>query len=624
MNRFPLWKNILVVVILLIAGLYAVPNVFDQDPSIEISVTKRGESVDAKEDTPQKVRTLLEPAGLAPKAIEALERDKTPRWLVRFRKSEDQLHAKDILEERLGEGFNVALTLAADIPRWLTWIDARPMYLGLDLRGGIHVLIDVDTDAAVAKTLDRYAEDARAQLRKEKVRYQSVTRESEGLEVKFQDLDALNQADKILNRELHSLLMTRQEQGGNLVLRLKLPPVEQTSVKKLAVEQNITTLRNRVNALGIAEPIIQQQGERRIVVQLPGVQDPSRVKELLGATATLEYRLVDTEHTPEDALAGRVPPASKLYKDRKGRPVLLKKNVIVTGDQITNASSGFDQRGGSPAVFISLDPQGARRMLTMTQENVGKPMAVVFIENRTLTRQVDGKPVKRKVTVEEVISVANILEPFGPRFQTTGLENTEEARNLALLLRAGALAAPIEIVEERTIGPSLGQDNIDKGVRSAIGGLIVVALYMFFKYRLFGLLANLGLIANLMMLLALLSFLQATLTLPGIAGIVLTLGMAVDANILINERILEELRLGNTPQASIHAGYERAFTAILDSNITTLIAGITLFSFGSGPVKGFAVVLALGILTSMLSAITVTRAMVNALYGGRRLERLPI
>jgi preprotein translocase subunit SecD len=403
-----------------------------------------------------------------------------------------------------------------------------------------------------------------------------------------------------------------------------LSQADQLAVKRFALQQNITTLRNRVNALGVAEPVIQQQGERRIVVQLPGAQDPSRIKEILGATATLEYRLEDTEHNVADALEGRVPAGSKLYRTREGRPILLKRRVIVTGDQITDASSGLDQKSGTPAVFVSLDSQGARRMRNVTTENVGRPMAVVFIENRVVTREVDGEKVRRTVPVEEVISVANILEPFGRRFQTTGLDSTDEARDLALLLRAGALAAPIEIVEERTIGPSLGQDNIDQGFLSVMIGMLLVVVFMAVYYKVFGLVADLALVLNLLLIVAVLSMLQATLTLPGIAGIVLTVGMAVDANVLIFERIREELNNGNTPQASIHAGYEKALSTIVDANITTLIAAVVLFSFGTGPIKGFAVTLFIGILTSMFTAIIGSRAVINLIYGGRRVQRLAI
>ncbi len=425
--------------------------------------------------------------------------------------------------------------------------------------------------------------------------------------------------------EFRDLDVTAKDDGDSFLVVAKLGESIQQEVSKFALEQNITTLRNRVNALGVAEPVIQQQGQRRIVVQLPGVQDPARIKDLLSATATLEYRLEDTEHNIEDAVAGRVPPGARLYRMRDGRPVLLKKRVIVTGDQITNASSGLDQRSGSPAVFVNLDGPGARRMRNVTSDNVGKPMAVVFIETRYEKYQdKDGNTVKRKRKVEEVISIATIQEPFGKRFQTTGLDSTEEAHDLALLLRAGALAAPIEIVEERTIGPSLGADNIEQGFNSVVIGLILVMIFMALYYRTFGLVADMALVINLVLIIAVLSMLQATLTLPGIAGIVLTVGMAVDANVLIFERIREEIRNGNTPQASIHAGYEKALSTITDANITTLIAAAVLFSFGTGPIKGFAVTLFIGILSSMFTAIIGTRSVINFIYGGKRLSKLSI
>ncbi len=617
MNQYPLWKNLLVVVVLLVGALYAFPNVFDQDPSIEITGT-RLEAVDAA--TVAKVESVLREAGVDFKAVE----QRADRLLLRLRNSEDQLKAKDSLAVGLGDNLNQALTLAPDLPGWLRALDAEPMYLGLDLRGGIHVLIDVDMDAALEQALERYTDDIRGELRKNKVRYVTVGREAGKISIKFRDAGELERAEEVVDAEFSSLILDTSEEGGDLYLLAALSPGEQREVKKFALDQNITTLRNRVNALGVAEPLIQQQGDRRIVVQLPGAQDPGKLKEILGATATLEYRLVDTEHSVQDALDGRVPPGSKLYKERDGQPILLKKRVIVTGNQITDASSGLDQRSGSPAVFVSLDGQGARRMRNMTIENVGKPMAVVFIENRTITRMVDGEPVKRKQLVEEVISVANILEPFGRRFQTTGLDSTEEARDLALLLRAGALAAPIDIVEERTIGPSLGQDNIDQGFRSVLIGLALVIVFMAWYYKVFGLVADMALVLNLVLIVAVLSMLQATLTLPGIAGIVLTVGMAVDANVLIFERIREEIRNGSSPQASISAGYEKAFSTIVDANITTLIAAVVLFSFGTGPIKGFAVTLSLGIITSMFTAIMGTRAVINLIYGGRRLQRLPI
>jgi len=617
MNRYPLWLNLLVLAVVLVGAVYAVPNIYDQDPAIEIAGTRLQE-VDAS--TEAKVKEALEEAGIPFKAIETRE----DRLLVRFFKSGDQLKANDVLPLALGDNISQAMTLTTDLPGWLRALDAQPMSLGLDLRGGIHVLIDVDVDAAVTQAYERYTEDIRTLLRENKVRYVTVGRAASGLSVKFADAAARDRADSVVNAEFPNLELQTREEGGAFFLDAALGQREQVEAKKFAVKQNITTLRNRVNALGVAEPVIQQQGERRIVVELPGARDPSKLKEILGATATLEYRLVDTEHSVSDAEAGKVPAGSKLYRERDGQPILLKKRVIVTGDQITDASSTFDNRSGSPAVVVNLDGAGGTRMRRVTTENVGKPMAVVFIETRTVTRMVDGKPVKRKILVEEVISVANILEPFGRRFQTTGLDSTEEAHDLALLLRAGALAAPIDIVEERTIGPSLGQDNIDQGFKSVVIGMFLVVVFMAAYYRLFGLVADLALVMNLVLIVAVLSMFQATLTLPGIAGIVLTVGMAVDANVLIFERIREEIRNGNTPQASIQAGYEKAFSTIVDANITTLIAAVVLFSFGTGPIKGFAVVLAIGIVTSMFTAIVGTRAVINLIHGGRRLQTLSI
>ena len=611
MNQYPLWKNALILVVILVGGLYALPNVFDQDPSIQIAGTRGAEVTDATLDSAR--QALID----AKVTYKGLARNANG-LLVRFADSEDQLRGRDALEHSLGENYTQALTLAADTPGWLNALDARPMYLGLDLRGGVHILIDVDMDAAVQQAYERYTGDIRTALRDEKLRYITVGRDPQGVAVKFRDAASRDRAVELIGNEFRTLTVSAEDEGENFLVKARLNENEQRAVRKFALEQNITTLRNRVNALGVAEPIIQQQGERNIVVQLPGAQDPARIKEILGATATLEYRLADTEHSVEDALAGRVPVGSKLYYERNGKPILLKKRVIVTGDQITDAASGFDQRSGQPAVFVSLDGSGAGRMRSVTTDNVGQPMAVVFIENRSYTQMVDGKPVKRSKRVEEVISVANILEPFGRRFQTTGLDSTEEARNLALLLRAGALAAPIEIVEERTIGPSLGQDNVDQGFESVIIGFVLVLLFMAVYYRAFGLVANLALALNLVLIVAVLSMLQATLTLPGIAGIVLTVGMAVDANVLIYERIREELANGSTPQASIHAGYDKAFSTIVDANVTTLIAAVVLFSFGTGPIKGFAVTLFIGILTSMFTAILGTRAVINLIYGGRR------
>ncbi|MBO8087509.1 protein translocase subunit SecD [Marichromatium sp. AB32] len=618
MNRYPLWKNLLILGVVLLGLLLAMPNLFSQDPSIEITAARGAEVTETSVD---EVRAVLDNAGVPYKDVELSE---DGRLLARFALSGEQLAGQEAIERTLAEQYRTALTLSADLPGWMRALGLNPMSLGLDLRGGIHVVIDVDMESALDQALERYVGDIRAQLREHKVRYLTVLRDGGEILVKFKDEEARAAADKLLGREFRALALSSAEQGGTYLIRAELQPAEQEQIKDFALKQNITTLRNRVNALGVAEPSIARQGERRIVVQLPGAQDPGRLKEILGATATLEYRLVDTEHSVADAVSGRVPVGSRLYRDRDGVPILLKRRVIVTGDQITDASAGFDGQSGSPAVFVNLDGQGARRMRDVTTENVGKPMAVVFIENRTTTEMVDGEPVKRTHKVEEVISVATIREPFGRRFQTTGLDSSEEAHNTALLLRSGALAAPIQIVEERTIGPSLGQDNIDQGFRSVMIGLGLVALFMALYYRVFGLVADLVLVVNLVMIVAVLSLLQATLTLPGIAGIVLTVGMAVDANVLIFERIREEIRNGSTPQASIRAGYDKALSTIVDANVTTLIAAVVLFSFGTGPVKGFAVTLFIGIVTSMFTAILGSRAMINLIYGRRNVKKLAI
>ncbi|MEW8627637.1 MAG: protein translocase subunit SecD [Candidatus Thiodiazotropha sp.] len=617
MNQYPIWKNLMVLVVVLLGALYALPNLFGQDPSMEISATR-----DAVVDqaTQSRVEQALDQLGISVKRMEMQQQ----KLLVRFNSSEDQLKAMDHIAAALGEDYTPALTLAPDLPDWLVGLGAEPMYLGLDLRGGIHVLIDVDMESAITQAAERYSSDIRTLLREEKLRYVRISREDERVLVKFNNAEKRDKAIDLIGNEFRNLNLEDIDQEDAFLVEVSLSPAEKQEVQRFALQQNITTLRNRVNALGISEPSIQQQGIRRIVVQLPGAQDPGKVKEILGATATLEYRLADTEHSVEDAVNGRVPPGSSLYYERDGRPVLLKKRVIVTGNQIVDASSGLDQQTGSPAVFVSLDGVGAKRMRRMTNENVGRPMAVVFIENRTTTRMVDGKAVKVKRKVEEVISIATIREPFGRRFQTTGLDTTEEARDLALLLRAGALAAPIEIVEERTIGPSLGQDSIDQGFASVMIGLAMVMVFMAVYYRIFGLVADMALVMNLVLIVAVLSALQATLTLPGIAGIVLTVGMAVDANVLIFQRIREEIANGNSPQASIQAGYEKAFSTIIDANITTLIAAVVLFSFGTGPIKGFAVTLAIGILTSMFTAIIGTRAVINRIYGRKRVQSLAI
>jgi preprotein translocase subunit SecD len=504
------------------------------------------------------------------------------------------------------------------------------MYLGLDLRGGVHFLMEVDVDAAIAQSEERYISDFRTLLRENRLRYTRIdqykkeTGQTGGVEVRFNDADSRAKAEDLLRKEYPDLQFESMDKDGSFNLAAIMSEREKTEVRRLALKQNITTLRNRVNELGVAEPVIQQQGADRVVVQLPGVQDTARAKEIIGATATLEFRLADETHDVQDAVNGRVPAGFKLYKQRSGGHVLLNNRVMLTGDYIIDASSGIDQQNGGPAVFITLDGKGATIFSKVTGENIKKLMAVVFIESKTDLREENGKIVKTKRKVEEVINVARIQDQLSKRFMITGLDDTREARDLALLLRAGALAAPIDIVEERTIGPSLGQENIHQGFFSMVIGFMAVAIFMVMYYRGFGLVANLALIFNVVVVVAVLSMLQATLTLPGIAGILLTVGMAVDANVLINERIREEIRNGNSPQASIHAGYEKAFITILDSNLTTLIAALILLGFGSGPVRGFAVTLSIGIVTSMFTAIMGTRAVVNLVYGGRRVEKLSI
>ncbi|MDD2758836.1 MAG: protein translocase subunit SecD [Methylomonas sp.] len=613
-NHFPLWKNILVLTVLVFGILYALPNIFGNDPAVQLASSNATPLQQSQADA---VADSLKQAGLSPKAFEF----KDGIILARFGNTDEQMKAADMLRSKMSTQATVALNLAPATPSWLNTLGAEPMYLGLDLRGGVHFLLEVDMDTALKQADERYVNDIRSAFREAKIRYQTINKEADGIKVVLANEEASAAAVEVLNKDFRNLDLN--ESGANEFL-LSLPEREIIAIKKAALEQNITTLRNRVNELGVAEPIIQQQGSSRIVVQLPGVQDTARAKELLGTTATLEYRLVDVEHDVKSAVEGHVPPTSRLYKDKNGSPILLKRAVIVTGDQITDASSGLDQ-DGQPAVFITLDGVGAKKMGKLTQENIGKPMAVVFIEYKSDTQIVDGQKVQHKEKIEKVISVATIRDSFSKRFQTTGLDSPQEARTLALLLRAGALAAPVEIVEERTVGPSLGQENIDQGMMSINIGFLLVVVFMIIYYRSFGLIANFALIFNLVLLIAILSLLQATLTLPGMAGIVLTVGMAVDANVLINERIREELRGGNSPQASIFVGYEKAFATILDSNVTTLLVALLLFGFGTGPVKGFAVVLSIGILTSMFTAITGSRMLVNWFYGGdRRVEKLSI
>lgn len=617
-NRYPLWKNLLIAGIILFIGFFAIPNIYGEDPAIQI-LASRGAAVDEKLE--ENVRSTLDSAGIVPQHLQRV----ADRLLVRFPDTETQLRAQDVVRDDLGSDYVVALNLAPSAPQWLTDLGALPMYLGLDLRGGVHFLMEVDVNAALRQAEQRYVGELKAALRKEKLRYRSVTRiEPKGIKAGFRDLVVRDQAYDLIRKRFQDFLVEEREVNAELQLILTLREEAIRELRDFALQQNITTLRNRVNELGVAEPLIQQQGEARIVVQLPGVQDTARAKDILGATATLEFRAV-YEGDPEAARSsGRVPLGAKLYPMREGGHILLNRQVIITGEHITNAASGIDQDTRSPDVSITLDGYGGRIMDGHTKENIGKRMAVVFIENKTETRQVSGQTVRKKRTISKVINAAVIQGRFGSRFHITGLDSTQEARNLALLLRAGALAAPIEIVEERTVGPSLGKENIAMGFQSVVIGFCLVLIFMALYYRVFGLVADMALAVNLVMIIGILSMLQATLTLPGITGIVLTTGMAVDANVLIFERIREEIRNGNTPQASIYAGYEKAFSTIADANITTLIAAIVLFGFGTGPIKGFAITLSIGIVTSMFTAILGTRAIVNLIYGGRKVATLHI
>lgn len=618
MNRYSLWKYLLILLLVGAGGLFALPNIYGKDPALQVSSSR----AEISELTEFQVASALDEAGIAYKATAVREEN----LIIRFNDEESQLKARAVVEDSLGRNFVVALNLAPATPGWLQRLGAEPMFLGLDLRGGVHFLMEVDMEAAIARAEDRYMSDLRGQLRADKIRYRTITRAGEaGLLIRFRDDNERDRGLRLLEEDFTELeAAVLENEAGESQLQAVIREEVLLEVRRLALQQNITTLRKRVNELGVAEPVIQQQGLDRVVVQLPGVQDTARAKEILGATATLEFRLVDEKHDPQDAVDGRVPAGSKLYYHRDGLPILLSRQVLLTGDSITNAASGIDPTTGGPNVSINLDGKGARRMEDGTRDNVGKQLAVVFIENKIETVEVNGEPAQIKRTVEEVINAAVIREQLSRRFQITGLDSTQEARTLALLLRAGALAAPIYIIEERTVGPSLGQDNIDQGMNSVVIGFVLVLIFMALYYKVFGLIADVALALNLVLIVAMLSLLQATLTLPGIAGIVLTVGMAVDANVLIFERIREEIRNGNSPQASIHAGYEKAFSTIADANITTLIAALVLFSFGTGPVKGFAVTLSLGIISSMFTAIMVTRGLVNLIYGGRRLEKLTI
>ena len=597
----------MIAVILLIGVIYSVPNFFPSEPAVQLS-SKVDQAIDPA--TMLRFEQALQAKGLTIRASE----NNGQQALFRFEDTDVQLKASEALKEAVGDQFVVALNLAPSTPGWLRALNANPMFLGLDLRGGVHFLMEVDMKAALDKQIDRYEDEFRDFLREKDIKYLGIAREGDTVLAKFRDAASRDAAQAALSDEYRDNLQFTVPEGST-DLQASISQVSMTNIQKFALQQNITTLRKRVNELGVSEPVIQQQGANRIVVQLPGVQDTARAKEILGATATLEFRMVDEQNDATQAQqSGRAPIGSQLYKERNGNPILLKRQVMLTGDYIIDASSGFDDNN-RPAVHITLDGKGASRFSKATGENVQKLMGVVFIETKIESKEIDGKQVRTSTTSQEVINVARIQEQLGKRFQITGLDSPKEARDLALLLRAGALAAPVYIVEERTVGPSMGKENIEKGFNSNLWGFLAVVVFMVVYYRVFGVISSVALAINGFFLFALLSMIQATLTLPGLAGIALTLGMAIDANVLINERIREELRAGASPQVAINVGYDRAWGTIIDSNLTTLIAGIALFLLGSGPIKGFAVVLCLGILTSMFSAVTVSRAMVNLYYG---------
>ncbi len=624
------WKYLLILVVVLFGTIYALPNIFPQDPAVQISASR---SATVDEALEKRVQAVLEKNKISPKASERTDK----QLLVRLGDANTQLVASDLIRTELGDDYNVALNLASTVPAWLHAIGGKPMTLGLDLQGGVSFLLEVDQSAAVDKLRIRYADDVQQILRDKKLKYREVAKRGDKIIAVFASNDDRAAA---ANRLAVDLLQVSVADGTDTAdsfqLEVTVRDTEIRNATRGALTQNVATLRNRINSLGVAEPIIQQQGDRRIVVQLPGVQDTAFAKKILGGTATLEYRAVDEKNNVMEALTGRVPPESRLYRMRKSdMPILLSKKTIASGDELVGAEPGFDPQGGSPMVSVTLNSVAGKRMQDFTTDNVGNRMAVVFIErNPKVVLDADGKPVLDaeghetfKIDVkEEVISAAVVQGVFGRKFQTSGLASSAEASELALMLKAGSLAAPVVIVEERVVGPSLGKDNIVKGFQATLLGLLLVVVFVAIYYKAMGLIADFALTLNLILLLAVLSLVVgATLTMPGIAGIVLTLGMAIDANVLICERVREELRNGSTPLASLRAGYEKAWATILDANVTHVIAALGLMTFGSGAIKGFAVTLFCGILTSVFTSVTITHAISDVIFGSRRnLKSLPV
>ena len=614
-NRYSFGKNLLIVLVTLSGLFFALPNLYGEDPAVQVS----GPDTGVSDDLDKQIEQALTAAKLAYKSAEL----KDGHLQLRFADTDTQLRALDVIKQSAGTGYTAAMNLAPRTPGWMQSLGMKPMSKGLDLQGGVHFQLLVDLNAAVQAKMQRIANDVRAGMRAKLIRYEDVAVNGNVISLQLRAPEDTANAQKLLASQYPDLTVVNGSQANTLVATMSDKNIQ--DLRQQAVEQNITTLRNRVNELGVAEPIVQQQGVSSIVVELPGVQDAAHAKDILGGTATLEFRLVDYAADAFDAQkTNHVPLDDQLFTRKDSNaPVLLKRDVIASGDQLVNAQSGFSQDEGTPDVNVTLDSAGATKMGDTTRQNLGKPMGILYIETKSETKDVNGQPVIVHDKVYSVISVANIRGIFSKNFQITGLGG-DEAKNLAILLRAGSLAAPMDFIEERTVGPSLGAENIRQGFYAAALGFALVVVFMALYYKVFGIIADLAVFMNLVLTVALLSLIQATLTLPGIAGIVLTLGMGVDANVLINERIREEVRNGNTPQAAIHSGYERAFATIIDAHVTVIIAAFMLFLFGTGPVKGFAVTLTLGIITSLFTAIMGTRSIVNALFGGRRLDKLPV
>lgn len=615
-NKYPLWKNLLILAVLIVGAVYALPNLYGEDQAIQISGSK---GITLESEDYQKIEGVI--ANDCPDCV--VERNEG-QALIRFKDNDLRLRMKEKLVGELGDNYIVALNLAAATPEWLKSIGAKPLKLGLDLRGGLHFLMEVDMDEAIKKIVAQSIQDFRTELREEKIRLSGIRSVGQDIVITFRDEETRNKALRLLSGKHQDLTFTEGDSSSSFEIKAVMKPEKIKEVKTYAVEQNINIIRNRVNELGVAEPLVQRQGADRIIVELPGVEDSARAKEILGATATLEFRLVDQAADLQSAASGVVSSNDEVLTDRSGRPVVVTKHVILTGDHIIDAKSGMDENG-RPEVNISLDSKGGNTMSNFTKDHIGQPMATNFIEYKVVDDQNGGDGAVKFRKVEQIINVATIQARLGNKFRITGLDSPTEAHNLALLLRAGALIAPIQIVEERNIGPSLGKQNIDNGMRAMMYGLIVLGLFMIVYYRAFGIIANLALIFNMVLLVGVMSMIPgATMTLPGIAGIVLTIGMAVDANVLIYERIREEIRNNRGVQQAINLGYERAFVTIMDSNITSILVALILFAVGTGAVKGFALVLMIGLVCSMFTAVTCCRAIVNIIWGGRDVKKLAI